>query len=113
LYEIFSQGATPHGNLASSEVLSMVKAGERLARPSRDTPAETFELMRACTKLSISQRPSMTTIQARLTGVWTLDQDATMDDRHIHPQDLDVDHQVMPKKNHGEAEHTISEETAL
>ena len=73
LYEVFSKGRTPHGNLASSEVLRMVKAGELLARPTSDTPEDVFALMRACTALSVSQRPSMATAQATLSGAWMLD----------------------------------------
>ena len=115
LYEIFSRGATPHGNLASSEVLGMVKAGELLARPSRDTPAGVLDLMRACTVLNVSQRPSMTTVQARLSGVWTLDQDYATDDRDLLSRGMAHDHQEVPDGD-GEVEHALalnSQETAL
>ena len=73
LYEIYSGGATPYGRLAGSEVLQMVKAGERLARPSATMAEDVFALMRACTALSVSQRPSMTTVHSRLAKAWTLE----------------------------------------
>jgi serine/threonine protein kinase len=47
LFEIYSGGATPFSNLAASEVLRVVKAGHRLARPRTDRAEEMFVLMRA------------------------------------------------------------------
>jgi len=73
LFEIYSGGGTPHGNLAASEVLQMVKGGHVLSRPSAAMTDDVFMLMRACTALNVGQRPSMTTLHARLLGVWTLE----------------------------------------
>jgi len=72
LYEMYSGGGTPFSNLAASEVLAMVKAGERLARPSADMAKDMLDLMRTCTGLSVGQRPSMATVHVRLSagGVW-------------------------------------------
>lgn len=73
LYEIYSGGATPHENLAASEVLKMVRAGERLGRPNTTMDEEVIALMRACTSLYVNQRPSMASVLARLLGTWTLE----------------------------------------
>lgn len=74
LFEIYSGGVTPYSNLAASEVLKVVKAGHRLARPRADMAEEMFALMRACTGMNVGQRPSMATIHARLSGAWMLDE---------------------------------------
>ena len=74
LYEIYSGGATPFGQLRSVEVLRAVKAGEVLARPAPDTPDDMMALMRLCTRLAVGARPSMATVYAKLTGTWLLDE---------------------------------------
>lgn len=72
LYEIYSGGSTPFANLQTSEVIRMVQAGERLARPSVVMDESIFALMRACTALNVGGRPSTTTVLACLSGTWTL-----------------------------------------
>ena len=73
LYEIYSGGATPFGQLRAMEVLRAVKAGEVLSRPRADTPEDVVGLMRQCTRLDVGSRPSMATVHAQLTGTWLLD----------------------------------------
>ena len=73
LYEIYSGGATPFGQLRSVEVLRAVKAGEVLSRPRADTPEDVVGLMRQCTRLDVGSRPSMATVHAQLTGAWLVD----------------------------------------
>ena len=68
LYEVFSGGATPYGDLANAEVLPMVRAGHRLQRPSHDTPDDVVALMRACTAAAPGERPSMAAVRKRLAG---------------------------------------------
>lgn len=75
LYEIYSGGGTPFANLQASEVLCMVKAGERLARPAASMDEDVFVLMRACTAADVGGRPSAATLHAQLSGTWTLDGD--------------------------------------
>ena len=71
LYEIYSRGGVPYGSLATGEVLNMVKAGELLPRPNSDMSEEMFQLMRACTTLHVSQRPTMATVHSQLCSAWT------------------------------------------
>jgi serine/threonine protein kinase len=73
IYEVFSGGATPFGQLRSLDVIAAVKAGQLLGRPRADTPDDIVRLMRLCTKLSVGERPSMASIYAQLTGAWLLD----------------------------------------
>lgn len=72
LFEIYSGGLTPYANLATTEIVSAVQAGERLARPGPDTPEDIIHLMRACTTLETAVRPSMASVHAKLAGAWTL-----------------------------------------
>ena len=46
-----------------------MEAGHRLHRPSAATPAEILTLMRDCTQLDVSSRPSMLMVQATLSGL--------------------------------------------
>ena len=75
LYEIYSGGATPYSNLAATEVLNMVRAGERLPRAGMGMDDDMFALMRSCTSARVSERPSMASVLAKLSGTWTLEQD--------------------------------------
>ena len=68
LYEIFSDGATPHAAVPTSEVLRAVEAGERLARPSSETPDAILDLIRACTQLTVAHRPSMASVDKQLSA---------------------------------------------
>jgi hypothetical protein len=45
-----------------------VLAGERLARPHPDTPEDLVELIRDCTQLNVTQRPSMGRVQEQLSS---------------------------------------------
>jgi serine/threonine protein kinase len=67
LYEIFSGGATPFASLSTGEVMRAVTAGQRLARPRRDTPEDIVELLRDCTQLKVAQRPSIGVALERLS----------------------------------------------
>lgn len=73
LWEIYSGGATPFGNLAAGEVVRAVQAGERLSRPSHDTPEDIVALIRACTAVDTAARPGMPSVHARLRGAWALE----------------------------------------
>lgn len=81
VWEVYSGGATPFGSLAAGEVVRAVQAGERLSRPSHDTPEDIVALIRACTCLETAARPSMATVHARLRGAWTLDGGEAAGDR--------------------------------
>lgn len=82
LWEIYSGGATPFGTLATAEVVRAVQAGERLQRPSLDTPEDVMTLIWACTTLTASARPSMASVHARLKGAWSLEGGGGGDVRH-------------------------------
>lgn len=67
LWEIFSDGSTPYGDLLASEVLNAVRAGHRLARPSPLTAESITTLIWRCTVIAnLAERPTMTTVRQQL-----------------------------------------------
>ena len=66
LYEIFSSGATPYGELTAGEGCSSVLAGHRLQRPSASTPEAVASLLWQCMALNVASRPAMREVEARL-----------------------------------------------
>ena len=69
LYEIFSSGATPYGDLTAGEVCSSVMAGHRLQRPSASTPEAVASLLWQCVALDVASRPAMREVEARLRAL--------------------------------------------
>jgi serine/threonine protein kinase len=82
LYEIFSGGATPFASLSTGEVMRAVTAGQRLARPRRDTPEDIVELLRDCTQLKVAQRPSNCVALERLSTTALFVSNRTADSEH-------------------------------
>lgn len=62
VWEIYSGGARPFSELASSEIINAVRAGHRLALPSASSAMEVVGLIRSCTHMDVSARPSIGTV---------------------------------------------------
>ena len=66
MYEVYSGGLVPFADLSSMDCLRAVAAGRRLDRPSNDTPAAAFDLLRQCTLRHSQKRPAMVDVERQL-----------------------------------------------
>lgn len=62
LWEIHTGGATPYGDILPGEVVASVRAGHRLPRPHATAPEAVVTLIRACTQLDVTARPTMSSV---------------------------------------------------
>ena len=58
LWEIFSHGRLPHGDVPTSALLSTVASGAQLRRPFPSTPDRAHQLILQCTALQLASRPT-------------------------------------------------------
>lgn len=66
MWEVFSCGQMPYGRSSNAQVVELIRAGERLQRPSRSCSSESFGLMQVCWNESPDQRPSFAQLQLKL-----------------------------------------------
>jgi hypothetical protein len=66
LWEIYSDGATPYGDLTASELVAALCSGHRLKRPHITTPETVVGIIRICTSLELSARPPMSRLRHQL-----------------------------------------------
>ena len=66
VWEIYSSGQTPYGELMAGEVVAAVRAGHRLRRPTATADENIVALIRSCTQMDVVGRPSMTQLRQRL-----------------------------------------------
>lgn len=66
LWEIYSDGATPYGDLVASELVAALHSGHRLKRPDITTPETVVGMIRMCTSLDLSARPPMSRLRHQL-----------------------------------------------
>lgn len=57
LWEMFSYGAQPYGDLKGCEVIKKVEAGERLEQPEK-CPDDVYAVMKRCWALDAAERPT-------------------------------------------------------
>ncbi|KAK6619535.1 hypothetical protein RUM43_012292 [Polyplax serrata] len=68
LWEMFSFGQQPYGDLKGSEVIKLVEQGERLSRPDK-CPEEVYKIMEQCWNFDPSLRPTF----AQLLNIFSTD----------------------------------------
>ena len=73
VWEVFSGGATPFGDLTVEQLVMGQQAGARLLRPSADTPDDVAQLIFACTAAEAALRPAMAAVSAALAAAWVMD----------------------------------------
>lgn len=66
LWELFSAGATPYGDMTAVEAFRAVCAGHRLPRPHALTNDAVVQLIRDTTRGEVALRPSMSTVRHTL-----------------------------------------------
>ena len=64
--ELFTEGATPYGDITLEEVIQRVGAGERLPKPS-SMPTTTYLLLMSCWDVDPAARPSFSQLQQTLS----------------------------------------------
>ena len=62
VWEVFSDGAAPFAGIPMSTLTRSLLAGERLRRPSAQTPPFIMDCILKCTSLPPSARPTMATV---------------------------------------------------
>lgn len=67
LWEMFTFGAQPYGDLVGQEVLELVELGDRLQRPD-DCPEDVHEIMTRCWSYKPSKRPTFSELQQHFVG---------------------------------------------
>lgn len=74
LYEIYSDGARPYGQMGNEEVISKVAAGYRLERPPHCPETLYFGIMVPCWHTVASKRPGFPALLASLQQIETTSQ---------------------------------------
>ena len=69
MWEIFMLGKKPFLGVKNAEVIGLIEAGERLARPSR-CPEVLYELMLKCWKYEPDKRPTFRYIKKSIRNVY-------------------------------------------
>lgn len=69
VWELFSSGATPFGDMRAEEAFRAVCAGHRLPRPRASTHEDVVQLIRDTTASDPSSRPAMAAVRHALSRV--------------------------------------------
>lgn len=77
LWELFSSGATPFGDMSAGDAFRAVCAGHRLPRPRASTAEDVVQLIRMTTASEVQLRPAMTAVCRTLQMLATASDAAT------------------------------------
>lgn len=69
LWELFSGGATPFGDMTAGEAFRAVCAGHRLPRPRASTHENIVQLIRDTTASNVQSRPAMPAVSRSLNAL--------------------------------------------
>ena len=68
MWEIFSGGQRPYGDVTNGEVEMMIRNGQLLKRPDK-CPIEMYQIMLMCWNREPSKRPTFAGLMEELTSV--------------------------------------------
>lgn len=67
LWEMFSFGLQPYGDLKGSEVIKLVEKGERLPKPKK-CPEDVYKIMEQCWNFEPAKRPTFAQLFDRFSS---------------------------------------------